>query len=258
VGAGRRWRGTGGGKGGEGRRARCAGGRWREPAASSCGAGAPARRLAGAPAPAAPAGAAAPAAGWRPRAPRRRGQRLPRPGPARGAAGRARGGWLPMAGWTVFADDWRPHPRVLAVHGERHPAAEAWRPRLPRRGRLGGRQPGRRNRWRAARRLRGPGVALPRQVRLALVGLDDRPAPARPRFAGAGRRWLARAVDPVVCALESALRLERAEALSVTDDLTQLYNARFLAQRCGGNASAPRAPGVRCRCCSSTSMGSRT
>jgi len=145
-------------------------------------------------------------------------------------AGRA-AGWLPMAGWTVFADDWRPHPRALAVHGERHPAAEGVAVRVFRDGAD----------WLAAslaaETVGAPpvacvGLALPcrGQVRLALVGLDDGPAPARPRFAGAGRRWLARAVDPLVCALESALRLERAEALSVTDDLTQLYNARFLAQ----------------------------
>jgi diguanylate cyclase (GGDEF)-like protein len=35
-------------------------------------------------------------------------------------------------------------------------------------------------------------------------------------------------VEPAAFALTHALRVERAEALSVTDDLTQLYNSRFL------------------------------
>jgi diguanylate cyclase (GGDEF)-like protein len=145
-------------------------------------------------------------------------------------AGRA-AEWLPMAGWAVFADDWRSHPRLLAARGAWHPAAERAAARVFRDGadwlaaNLGAESPG-------APPVACVGLALRcrGEVRLALVGLDDRPAPARPRLAETGRRWLARALDPVVCAVESALRLERAEALSVTDDLTQLYNARFLAQ----------------------------
>lgn len=41
---------------------------------------------------------------------------------------------------------------------------------------------------------------------------------------GGIREWL----DPASVALDNALRLTRAEALSVTDDLTQLYNSRYL------------------------------
>ena len=39
---------------------------------------------------------------------------------------------------------------------------------------------------------------------------------------------LALLVEPAAFALAHALRVARAEALSVTDDLTQLYNSRFL------------------------------
>jgi diguanylate cyclase (GGDEF)-like protein len=145
-------------------------------------------------------------------------------------AGRA-AGWLPMAGWTVYADDWRPHPRTLAVHGAGHPVSEAVAVRVLRDGAdwlsasLAAESPG-------APAVACVGLALPCRgtVRLALVGLDAGTAAARPRLTRGGRGALARALAPVVCALETALRLERAEALSVTDDLTQLYNARFLAQ----------------------------
>jgi diguanylate cyclase (GGDEF)-like protein len=37
-------------------------------------------------------------------------------------------------------------------------------------------------------------------------------------------------LEPAALALENALLLQRAEALSVTDDLTRLYNSRFLNQ----------------------------
>ncbi len=43
------------------------------------------------------------------------------------------------------------------------------------------------------------------------------------------RHWLA-ALEPGAIALDNALRVQRAEALSVTDDLTPLYNSRFLQQ----------------------------
>ena len=35
-------------------------------------------------------------------------------------------------------------------------------------------------------------------------------------------------LEPAGLAIENALLLQRAEALSVTDDLTRLYNSRFL------------------------------
>ena len=41
---------------------------------------------------------------------------------------------------------------------------------------------------------------------------------------------LAAALEGPAVALDNALRLRRAEALSVTDDLTQLYNSRYLNQ----------------------------
>jgi diguanylate cyclase (GGDEF)-like protein len=64
----------------------------------------------------------------------------------------------------------------------------------------------------------------------ALVGVDHGPASMAPGLAPAilaGWRGL---LEPAAIALANALQLERAEALSVTDDLTRLYNSRFLNQ----------------------------
>jgi diguanylate cyclase (GGDEF)-like protein len=63
-----------------------------------------------------------------------------------------------------------------------------------------------------------------------LVGFDDRPAPVALTISVPARALLSIALEPMALALDSAVRVQRAEALSVTDDLTQLYNSRFLTQ----------------------------
>jgi diguanylate cyclase (GGDEF)-like protein len=64
----------------------------------------------------------------------------------------------------------------------------------------------------------------------ALVGLDRTPSSREPAFAAATRAALLLALEPGGIVLDNALRVQRAEALSVTDDLTQLYNSRYLSQ----------------------------
>lgn len=64
----------------------------------------------------------------------------------------------------------------------------------------------------------------------ALVGLDRDVAARPPRLSATGRGILATLLEPAGIALDNALRMRRVEALSVTDDLTQLYNSRFLAE----------------------------
>jgi diguanylate cyclase (GGDEF)-like protein len=61
-----------------------------------------------------------------------------------------------------------------------------------------------------------------------LVGVDHGRARRVPRWTPALQHALARLVEPASFALAHALRVVRAEALSVTDDLTQLYNSRYL------------------------------
>ena len=64
----------------------------------------------------------------------------------------------------------------------------------------------------------------------AIVALDRRVSSGEPRLATAALAALESAIEPGAIALDNALRVQRAEALSVTDDLTSLYNSRYLAQ----------------------------
>jgi diguanylate cyclase (GGDEF)-like protein len=64
----------------------------------------------------------------------------------------------------------------------------------------------------------------------AVVGIDPVRSIKEPRFSPATLTGLLSALEPGAIALDNALRLQRAEALSVTDDLTQLYNSRYLSQ----------------------------
>jgi diguanylate cyclase (GGDEF)-like protein len=64
----------------------------------------------------------------------------------------------------------------------------------------------------------------------ALIGLDRAPSTHEPRLAAVVLRSLRVLLEPVAVALDNAVLLKRAEALSVTDDLTGLYNSRYLNQ----------------------------
>ena len=62
----------------------------------------------------------------------------------------------------------------------------------------------------------------------ALVALDRQPSTREPRMAVSMLRAVRILLEPASVALDNALLLKRAEALSVTDDLTHLYNSRYL------------------------------
>jgi diguanylate cyclase (GGDEF)-like protein len=64
----------------------------------------------------------------------------------------------------------------------------------------------------------------------ALIGLDREPSAREPRLAMPVLRAVRVLLEPAAVALDNALILKRAEALSVTDDLTHLYNSRYLNQ----------------------------
>ena len=143
-------------------------------------------------------------------------------------------GWLPLASWAVVADEWVGRPTVLASRGmvaARRGAVEAAARRVFGRG----------GDWMVADlqaevadapAVACVGLALGRRGngRVAAIGLDDRPARTTPGFTRAGRALLELGLDPMAFALDAAMRLSRAEALSVTDDLTQVYNSRYLAE----------------------------
>jgi diguanylate cyclase (GGDEF)-like protein len=62
----------------------------------------------------------------------------------------------------------------------------------------------------------------------ALIGLDPMPSTREPRLAPVVLRAVRVLLEPAAVALDNAMQLKRAEALSVTDDLTKLYNTRYL------------------------------
>src|SRR5204862_2440804 len=64
----------------------------------------------------------------------------------------------------------------------------------------------------------------------ALIGLDRVASVREPRMALANLRAVRVLLEPAAVALDNALLLKRAEELSVTDDLTHLYNSRYLDQ----------------------------
>ncbi len=61
-----------------------------------------------------------------------------------------------------------------------------------------------------------------------LVGLDPAPSVSVPALGPSLAQALRSMLEPPAIALDNALALQRAEALSVTDDLTRLYNSRYL------------------------------
>ena len=144
--------------------------------------------------------------------------------------------WLPLPEWAVIATDPAGETRWLAARGgseQTREAVEAVAAHVARTGKplLSPRLAGESGLTAA---LEAAAIAVPlacdHHVVAVLVGIDrGRSGPLR--FAGmlgsSGTR-VRRMLEPIACALDSALRLERAEALSVTDDLTQLYNSRFM------------------------------
>jgi diguanylate cyclase (GGDEF)-like protein len=62
----------------------------------------------------------------------------------------------------------------------------------------------------------------------AIIGLDRMPSSRRPQLAPSVLRAVRVLLEPASVALDNALLVKRAEALSVTDDLTGLYNSRYL------------------------------
>src|SRR5438445_3543913 len=64
----------------------------------------------------------------------------------------------------------------------------------------------------------------------AIIGLDRAPSSRDPQLAPTVLRAVRVLLEPASVALDNAILLKRAEALSVTDDLTHLYNSRYLNQ----------------------------
>jgi diguanylate cyclase (GGDEF)-like protein len=76
------------------------------------------------------------------------------------------------------------------------------------------------------------GLALVSRTRRvgAVVALDAVPSSDEPKLGRPFAAAVERLLEPAAIVLDTALALQRAELLSVTDDLTQLYNSRYLGQ----------------------------
>jgi diguanylate cyclase (GGDEF)-like protein len=78
----------------------------------------------------------------------------------------------------------------------------------------------------------GSVIAFPLSCRgrrvAALIALDRQRSAREPNMAPSMLRAVRVLLEPASVALDNALLLKRAEALSVTDDLTHLYNSRYL------------------------------
>jgi len=82
--------------------------------------------------------------------------------------------------------------------------------------------------------LAGAVIAFPLSCRNrkvgGLVGLDRTVSKREPKMSVAMLRAVRLLLEPASVALDNALQLQRAQELSVTDDLTKLYNSRYLNQ----------------------------
>jgi diguanylate cyclase (GGDEF)-like protein len=87
---------------------------------------------------------------------------------------------------------------------------------------------------RAAVGARGTAIGLPLGCRGRTVGvvvaLDPEPSAVAPPLSPVMTAALRDHLEPAALALDNALALQRAETLSVIDDLTRLYNSRYLHQ----------------------------
>jgi diguanylate cyclase (GGDEF)-like protein len=142
--------------------------------------------------------------------------------------------WLGLPSWAVLVNDWAGQPRLVASRG-----LPAGRQRIARR--LAARILRRGEDWLVGdvgdALGEGPDVAAlglaltcRNQTSAVVLGFDAEACPVAPVLTASTRALLDIALEPMALALDSAVRLQRAEALSVTDDLTQLYNTRFLMQ----------------------------
>jgi diguanylate cyclase (GGDEF)-like protein len=144
--------------------------------------------------------------------------------------------WLPISGWLALAVDDTGDVRSMGARGlipSLEPAASLLGHWVLRTGEVC-------TAMNLAEDRRFPGappvaaLAFPLKCRGrtfgALVGIDRAAASREPKFVPATLAALQIALEPGAIALDTAMRVERAEALSVTDDLTQLYNSRYLSQ----------------------------
>ena len=144
--------------------------------------------------------------------------------------------WLPAESWAVVGPDAGGTPIVLATVAA-PPAAEtavaAAGARVMRSGRIVASDDLGADR-RGTSGLTGAAVLLPLRSRGrtvgALIGFDAAPSRREPEVSPRLATVLGHLLEPAAIALDNAMRMQRAQALTVTDDLTQLFNSRYLSE----------------------------
>jgi diguanylate cyclase (GGDEF)-like protein len=144
--------------------------------------------------------------------------------------------WIPAPCWAVVSSDLSGQTTVLADRGltpDMGPALEAVAEAVMQSG-TEFTSADLRNDTRAPHESVGTVLAFPlisrgRSIGV-LIGLDHAASSREPRLTPSVLRAVRILLEPAAAALDNALLLKRAEALSVTDDLTHLYNSRYLNQ----------------------------
>ena len=142
--------------------------------------------------------------------------------------------WVPAPCWAVVSSDLSAQLSVLADRGltpEMGPAVYAIATWVMNRGQEFVTADLRRDN-RVSNPEVGTVVAFPLSCRGrrvgALIGFDRLASAREPRLSGSMLRAVRILLEPASVALDNAILLKRAEALSVTDDLTHLFNSRYL------------------------------
>src|SRR3989475_2009766 len=142
--------------------------------------------------------------------------------------------WVPAPCWAVVSSDLSAQLSVLADHGltpDMGPAVYAIANWVMSRGQEFVSADLHRD-TRVHNSAVGAVVAFPLTCRGrkvgALIGLDSLASAREPRLSVSMLRAVRILLEPAAVALDNAILLQRAEALSVTDDLTGLFNSRYL------------------------------
>src|SRR2546428_6169549 len=142
--------------------------------------------------------------------------------------------WVPAPCWAVVSSDLSAQLSVLADHGltpDMGPAVYAIANWVMSRGQEFVSADLHRD-TRVHNSAVGAVVAFPLSCRGrkvgALIGLDSLASAREPRLSVSMLRAVRILLQPAAVALDNAILLKRAEALSVTDDLTGLFNSRYL------------------------------
>jgi len=142
--------------------------------------------------------------------------------------------WLPLASWSVLEDDLMGPPRTLATDPADADVLSMVSSVASRVIRLGEElvTPNLQDHLVSAPPVAALGLPLVARGAVigAVVGLAAERATTPLIYDAPVRRALGLLLDPAAVAFDNARRMAQAEALSVTDDLTRLFNARFLKQ----------------------------